>query len=116
MAPCDQGYLCDVCGEEVTSIRESDLYLRFVTGQIKSRELLKAPERHLRCNPVAAQFINAPQFSSIRAEGPFSRDELDQEFVACQVDLHTRGWNRLQELAEIAQATPIAEYPLPEFR
>ena len=29
MARCDQGYLCDVCGDEVENIRESDLYLRF---------------------------------------------------------------------------------------
>ena len=43
MARCDQGYLCDVCGEEVESIRESDLYLRFVTGELSSNELLGAP-------------------------------------------------------------------------
>ena len=34
MAPCDQGYLCDVCGDEVEEIFESDLYLRFVIGEI----------------------------------------------------------------------------------
>lgn len=43
MARCDQGYLCDVCGEEVESIRESDLYLRFVTGELSSNELLARP-------------------------------------------------------------------------
>ena len=43
MARCDQGYLCEVCGEEVESIRESDLYLRFVTGELSSNELLAAP-------------------------------------------------------------------------
>ncbi len=116
MAPCDQGYLCDVCGEEVASIQDSDLYLRFVTGQIASRELLAARERHLACNPIAAQFIDAPQFHDILAEGAFSLDELDEQFVAAQVDLLTRGWNRLQELARIAQTTPISDYPLPEFR
>ncbi len=36
MARCDHGYLCDVCGEEVDSIRDSDLYLRFVTGVASS--------------------------------------------------------------------------------
>jgi len=116
MAPCDQGYLCDVCGEEVTSIRDSDLYLRFVTGQLASRELLTARERHLMCNPIAAQFIDAPQFESVTVDGAFSRHELDAQFVADQVDLLTRGWNRLQELAEIAQTTPISDYPLLEFR
>lgn len=116
MAPCDQGYLCDVCGEEVTSIRDSDLYLRFVTGQIESRELLTAQERHLRCNPVTAQFIDVPEFEPILADGPFSRLELDEQFVREQTDLITRGWKRLQELAEIAQTQPISEYPLPEFQ
>lgn len=116
MAPCDQGYLCDVCGEEVVSIRDSDLYLRFVTGQIASRELLTAQERHLKCNPIAAQFIDDPQFHSIRAEGAFSRDALDEHFVTSQVALLTRGWNRLQELAEVAQTTSLADYPLAEFR
>ena len=28
MARCDQGYLCDVCGQDVEAITESDLYLR----------------------------------------------------------------------------------------
>lgn len=115
MAPCDQGYLCDVCGLEVTSIRDSDLYLRFVTGQIPARELLTAQERHLRCNPVMAQFIDDPGFEPILADGPFSRHELDEQYVRQQMDLITRGFRRLQELAEIAQTLPIAEYPLPEF-
>src|SRR5262249_26300165 len=28
MARCEQGYRCDVCGQEVEAINESDLYLR----------------------------------------------------------------------------------------
>ncbi|MCH2201923.1 MAG: hypothetical protein MK102_08130 [Fuerstiella sp.] len=116
MAPCDQGYLCDICGEEVSSIRESDLYLRYVTGQIAARELLSGQERHLRCNPVIAQFIEAPEFDPITVDGPFSRFELDQESVQKQVELITRGWYRLQELAKRAQSLPLSEYPLPEFR
>ena len=116
MAPCDQGYLCDVCGEEVTSIRESDLYLRFVTGQIESRELLTAQERHLRCNPVAAQFIEAPEFKPISVDGPFAKLELDLHYARERAELITRGWHRLQELAELSQTLQISEYPLPEFR
>jgi hypothetical protein len=116
MAPCDQGYLCDVCGEEVVSIRESDLYLRFVTGQIESRELLAAQERHLVCNPVVAQFIAAPAFESVDVDGPFSLRELDDQYVHEQSELITRGWHRLQELAQVAQTLSISEYPLPEFR
>ena len=116
MAACDQGYLCDVCDEEVETIRDSDLYLRFVTGQVDARELLSAQERHLRCNPVVAQFIHDPDFPPVAVDGPFAMHELDADYVAEQRELVTRGWKRLMELAEIAQTLPISEYPLPEFR
>ena len=116
MAACEQGYLCDVCGDEVSSIRESDLYLRYVTGQIDARSLLTAQERHLHCNPVSAQFIDAPEFQALQVDGPFSRDELDADYVREQTVLMTRGWQRLQEIAELQQSVAIAEYPLPEFR
>ena len=49
MAKCDEGYLCEVCGQDVADIRDSDLYLRFVIGEIDARQLMTAPERHLRC-------------------------------------------------------------------
>ena len=116
MARCDQGYLCDVCGEQVSSIRESDLYLRYVIGRIATRELMSSPERHLRCNVVTAQFIDSPDFDPIIAEGPFSRRELDEESVQPQTELITRCWYRLQELAQQAQTLPLSEYPLQEFR
>lgn len=116
MAKCDQGYLCEICGDEVENIRDSDLYLRYVTGQIDSRELLGSPERHLRCNPVVAQFIIDEQFEAVAAGGPFCKDELDATWVAEQEQLMTRGWRRLQELAEIASEIPVSAYPLAEFR
>ena len=116
MAKCDQGYLCEICGEEVENIRSSDLYLRFVTGQITSRELLGSPERHLLCNPVVAQFIVARSFETPVVEGPFNKSELDAAYVAEQEALMTRGWQRLQELAEISETLPVSDYPLPEFR
>lgn len=116
MARCDQGYLCELCGEEVKSIRDSDLYLRYVTGQLNGRDLLASPERHIRCNPVSAQFIAADGFPAVSVDGPFSRTQLDDEYVAEQTELMTRGWHRLQELATIAQSLPLSEYPLPEFR
>lgn len=116
MARCEQGYLCDVCGEEVASIRDSDLYLRFVTGELSSRELLSARERHLRCNPVAAQFIDDPSFDPVVVSGDFDKRLFDNEWVAARTLLMTRGWRRLQELAETAQTVPLADYPLPEFR
>ena len=116
MARCDQGYLCDVCGEEVENIRESDLYLRFVIGELPSKQLLAAPERHLRCNPVTAQFIEHPDFDPVIVEGDFDKRLFDPADVQTRVALVTRGWLRLQELAEQAQTVPLPEYPLPEFR
>ncbi len=116
MAKCDQGYLCDVCGEEVEDIRVSDLYLRFVTGQIDSQKLLGSAERHLLCNPVVAQFIVDEAFTAVTVDGAFSKTALDSEYVNAQEQLLTRGWKRLQELFEISQTLPVSEYPLQEFR
>ena len=115
MAKCDQGYLCDVCGEEVEDIRESDLYLRFVTGQIDSQQLLGSPERHLRCNPVVAQFIVDEAFTAVTVDGPFNKVELDRDYVATQEEVTSRGWRRLQELYEISDTLPVSDYPLAEF-
>jgi hypothetical protein len=116
MARCDQGYLCDVCGDEVENIRESDLYLRFVIGEIVAKSLLAAPERHLRCNPVTAQFIDHPDFEPVVVEGDFDRRLFDADYSRQRAELVTRGWLRLQELFEQAQTVPLPEYPLPEFR
>jgi hypothetical protein len=116
MARCDQGYLCDLCGDEVESIRDSDLYLRFVIGEVSSNVLLAAPERHLRCNPVTAQFIDHPDFEPVIVKGDFDKRLFDEEYSNARTELVTRGWVRLQELAELAQTVPLPEYPLPEFR
>jgi hypothetical protein len=112
MARCEQGYLCDVCGDEVHDITESDLYLRFVVGAIDSTALLSAPERHIRCNPVDAQFIVDPGFDPVVVEGPFAKQGLDQADVRKREDLLTRGWRRLQELQQLGLS--VSEYPLPE--
>jgi hypothetical protein len=112
MARCEQGYLCDVCGDEVHDINESDLYLRFVVGAIDSTALLSATERHIRCNPVDAQFIVDPGFEPVVVEGPFAKQNLDPADVRRREDLLTRGWRRLQELQQLG--IPVSEYPLPE--
>jgi hypothetical protein len=112
MAKCEQGYLCSVCGGDVENITESDLYLRYVIGQIHPEQLHVSPERHIRCNPALAQFITAPDFPPIFAAGPFDKRLLDPEFVRQQEILVTRGFQRLQEI--ISPALPIIEYPLPE--
>ena len=114
MAKCDQGYLCEVCGDEVEDITESDLYLRFVLGEIEARSLLTAPERHIRCNPVQAQFIVDPAFEPVVVEGAFAKRELDPEDVARREELVTRAWRRLQEVRGLG--IPISEYPLEEVR
>ncbi len=114
MARCDEGYLCEVCGEEVASISNSDLYLRFVIGEIGARALLAAPERHIRCNPVQAQFIVDDAFEPVVVEGPFDKRTLEPDDVRQREQLVTRGWQRLRELA--GSGLPISDYPLPEFR
>ena len=114
MAKCDQGYLCEVCGEEVENITDSDLYLRYIIGEVDGRALLAAPERHLRCNPTQAQFIVAEEFEPVQVDGPFDKRQLDADDVLAREELITRGWRRLQEVAELG--VPIAEYPLPEVR
>ena len=82
MAKCDQGYLCEVCGEDVEDITGSDLYLRYVLGDIEARYLMTAPERHLRCNPVLAQFIVDAAFEPVTVAGPFDKRHLDPVEVA----------------------------------
>ena len=114
MARCERGYLCDVCGDEVAEMGDSDLYLSYITGQIDSRSLLARPERHIRCNPVQAQFIVDEQFPEVIVTGPFAKSSLDPAYVAGQQDLFTRGWRRLQEVASLG--IPISEYPLPDVR
>ena len=114
MALCDQGYLCDVCGEEVETIDESDLYLRYVLGEVDPETLHVSKERHLRCNPTLAQFIAAEGFEPVVAEGLFARSGLDPEFVAAEEARVTRGYLRLLELP--GSGLPLTEYPLPEVR
>ena len=49
MARCDEGYRCEVCGGDVEAIVDSDLYLRFVLGEVPIFRLQKQAERHIRC-------------------------------------------------------------------
>ena len=114
MAKCDQGYLCEVCGQDVAEITDSDLYLRYVIGEIDSRELMSSPERHLRCNPTLAQFIVDAAFEPVIVEGPFGKSELSPDDVARREQLVTRGWRRLRQVRKLH--LPISEYPLEEVR
>jgi hypothetical protein len=112
MAKCDEGYLCDVCGQDVAELTESDLYLRYIVGMLDPEVLHTTPERHIRCNPSLAQYIMADDFEPVVVEGPFDKRTLDPEFVRQREALLTRGWHRLKEVARSGE--PIIKYPLPE--
>ena len=114
MAKCEKGYLCEVCGEEVEAITDSDLYLRFVLGEVDPERLHVMPERHVRCNPALAQYVVDPAFEPVRCEGFFAKETLDPAWVAEEEARVTRGWRRLQEIPTLG--IPIVEYPLPEVR
>ncbi len=113
MVKCDEGYLCSVCGNDVESITDSDLYLRFIAGLIDPEVLHTTPERHILCNPVLAQFIVASAFELVVVESEFAKTGLDREFVKAREQLVTRAWLRLQEVA--GTEIPIHTYPLPEI-
>jgi hypothetical protein len=112
MALCEQGYLCDVCGNDVEEITDSDLYLRYVLGEVSPEQLPRSRERHIRCNPATAQFIVDPGFAPVRCEGVFTKELLDRAYVAEQEERVTRAWRRLQQIPNLG--IPITEYPLPE--
>lgn len=110
MARCDEGYLCEVCGAEVPEITDSDLYLRYVLGEISIEQLHAAPERHLRCNPVQAQFICDPGFEAVIVDGPFDKRTLDPADVQTREQRTTAAWRRLQEIPRLG--IPVEQYPL----
>jgi hypothetical protein len=114
MAKCEEGYLCDVCGGDVEAITDSDLYLRFVIGEVDPETLHTTRERHIRCNPVLAQFIVDDDFEPVTVEGAFDKRQLDVLYVRQRETLVTRGWRRLKEIAGLE--LPIVDYPLPEVR
>ena len=111
MAGCERGYLCTVCGEDVEEISDSALYLRYVMGDVEWGVLNRAPESHIRCDPILAQFIVDASFEATSCRGAFAKDQLDPEFVKSEEERVTVAYLRLRELA--ATNLPIAEYPLP---
>jgi hypothetical protein len=110
MAKCDEGYRCEVCGRDVEAIIDSDLYLRYVLGEVPLELLHRLPERHIRCNPTLAQFVIAPEFEPVVCSGPFGKAELDSEFVREEETRVTQGWHRLQAIPKLGLTVP--EYPL----
>jgi hypothetical protein len=114
MAVCEQGYLCDICGEDVAELTDSDLYLRYVLGEVDPETLHLASERHIRCNRVLAQFIVAEGFEPVVVDGFFGKNQLDPAFVSEEEARVTRGYRRLIELPSLE--LPIIDYPLPEVQ
>jgi hypothetical protein len=110
MAGCERGYLCVVCGEDVEEITDSVLYLRYILGEVGWNDLDRSPEKHVRCDPVLAQFIVTDSFQPVLVEGMFSKTGLDPEFVRTEEARVTSGFLRLKEVA--AAGMPIADYPL----
>ena len=115
MAECDLGYICEVCGEDVEDVTDSDLYLRYVIGELDPEVLHTTRERHIRCNPVLAQFITDENFQPpVTIEGAFDKRLLDPGFVRARETLVNRGLARLREVE--GSDVPIIDYPLPEIR
>jgi hypothetical protein len=114
MVACDQGYLCDVCGQDVEAITDSDLYLRYIMGEVSPLALPTLRERHIRCNPATAQYIVDENFATVNCEGFFAKESMDPAYVAEHEALVTRAWQRLQEVPRLG--VPMTEYPLPEVR
>jgi hypothetical protein len=110
MAKCDEGYRCEVCGRDVETIPESDLYLRYVLGEVPLEMLHLLPERHIACNPGLTQYIVDAAFPPIICAGPFGKQALDPDFVREEEVRVTRGWRRLQAIPTLGLAVP--EYPL----
>ena len=110
MAKCDEGYRCEVCGRDVETVAESDLYLRYVLGEVPLELLHTLPERHIRCNPALAQYVVHPDFPPVTCEGLFDKVLLDPAFVALEEARVTRGYRRLLAIPTLGLTVP--EYPL----
>jgi hypothetical protein len=106
---CDEGYRCEICGKDVESLLESELYLHFVLGDVPLEKLHLLPERHIRCNPELAQYIVDSAFESISVEGPFDKRTLDAEYVREEEIRITAAWHRLKSLPTMGRT--ILEYP-----
>ena len=115
MAKCDEGYICHICGKDVESITDSDLYLRYVLGIVDPEVLHTTPERHIRCNAALAQFIADERFEPVHVDGEMSLDRLDKDYVAEKTQRVSRGYRRLWELST-SQDVSVLDFPLEEFR
>jgi hypothetical protein len=113
MAQCDEGYVCQVCGEEVKRIDQSLLYLRYVLGWISVDELTKQPEAHLQCTPAIAQFIVAEDFEcTLPIDPALDKKLFDPDFRQARESLITAGYQRLKFLQKHRRTLTISQYPI----
>ncbi len=110
MARCDEGYRCEVCGRDVERITDSDLYLRYILGEVSLDQLHRSLERHIACNPALAQWIADESFPSITLDGPFDRRLFPAEFRMEEVRRITEAWRRLQAIPTLGLS--IVDYPI----
>lgn len=109
MARCEQGYLCAVCGKDVENLEDSDLYLRYLLGEVNPERLHLEPEMHIRCVPERAQYILHEGFSPLQLKGPFSKTNLDAGFVEAEEARVSAAYKRLISLNGLGLS--ILEYP-----
>lgn len=110
MARCDEGYRCEVCGRDVEALVESDLYLRYVLGEVPLETLHRLPERHIGCNPALAQYIVDVDFPPVEFGGAFDKRIFDLGYRTDEERRVTRAWRRLHDIPKLGLS--IAEYPL----
>jgi hypothetical protein len=110
MARCDEGYRCEVCGHDVELVVDSDLYLRFILGEVPLENLHLLPERHIVCNPALAQYIVADSFAPVSYNGVFDKHQFDPAYRESEEVRVSRAWRRLQAIPRLGLAIP--EYPL----
>ncbi|MCA8982254.1 MAG: hypothetical protein KDA76_00715 [Planctomycetaceae bacterium] len=110
MAACDEGYRCEICGEPVTNLLESSLYVRYVLGEVPLHALFSAPERHLRCDLELARYIVHEKFTPPAQVGPLSNSPLPPEEQRQREQRVTAAWVRLREV--VHARIPLTEYPL----
>ncbi len=109
MAKCDEGYRCEVCGNDVEIITESDLYLRYILGEVPLEVLHLQKERHLHCNPALTQYIVDSRFTPVECVGPFDKRSFPKDYVTQEEHRVTLAFRRLQAIPTLGLS--IAEYP-----
>ena len=77
MARCDEGYRCEVCGRDVEAVTDSDLYLRYVLGEVPLEMEIRETSDSGR--PVVVSDPDGPQAKVYRAIARRVRERLDQE-------------------------------------